>query len=108
MLTAIDPWFLRHRSSGRDRSKEARSGLPTRTDDAATPCRHSSSWLLSDAQLADLSGKSPIEAVRACARSTGHGRPTSLVDTCAAEFEAYTPYYYSTYEHEDEVRDRAE
>ena len=25
-----------------------------------------------------------------------------LVDTCAAEFEAYTPYYYSTYEHEDE------
>jgi carbamoyl-phosphate synthase large subunit len=27
-----------------------------------------------------------------------------LVDTCAAEFEAYTPYYYSTYEQEDEVR----
>ena len=27
-----------------------------------------------------------------------------LVDTCAAEFEAYTPYYYSTYEKEDEVK----
>jgi carbamoyl-phosphate synthase large subunit len=27
-----------------------------------------------------------------------------LVDTCAAEFEAYTPYYYSTYEREDEAR----
>ena len=30
-----------------------------------------------------------------------------LVDTCAAEFEAYTPYYYSTYELEDEVADDA-
>ncbi len=28
------------------------------------------------------------------------------VDTCAAEFEAYTPYYYSTYEDEDEVPDK--
>ncbi len=36
----------------------------------------------------------------------GHGiRPVyKLVDTCAAEFEAYTPYYYSTYETEDEAR----
>jgi len=31
-------------------------------------------------------------------------RPLKLVDTCAAEFEAYTPYYYSTYEEDDEVR----
>ena len=31
-----------------------------------------------------------------------------LVDTCAAEFEAYTPYYYSTYDNSvDEVRDSA-
>jgi carbamoyl-phosphate synthase large subunit len=29
--------------------------------------------------------------------------PFKAVDTCAAEFEAYTPYYYSTYEDEDEV-----
>ena len=44
-------------------------------------------------------------------KKSGHGRRNKgiksvfkLVDTCAAEFEAYTPYYYSTYELEDESR----
>jgi len=38
-------------------------------------------------------------------RKTGGVEPVyKLVDTCAAEFEAYTPYYYSTYEQENEIR----
>jgi carbamoyl-phosphate synthase large subunit len=46
----------------------------------------------------------PLEAV-VRRRESRHIHPTyKMVDTCAAEFEAYTPYYYSTYGDEDEVR----
>ena len=56
----------------------------------------------SDRQLA-CATKSDADAVRKRRLKLGI-RPTyKLVDTCAAEFEAYTPYYYSTYEEEDEV-----
>jgi carbamoyl-phosphate synthase large subunit len=41
--------------------------------------------------------------VRARRKELGVLPTYKLVDTCAAEFEAYTPYYYSTYEVEDEV-----
>jgi carbamoyl-phosphate synthase large subunit len=50
-----------------------------------------------------MSGSRARDRARAARRSDI--RPAyKMVDTCAAEFEAYTPYYYSTYEHEDEVR----
>jgi carbamoyl-phosphate synthase large subunit len=58
----------------------------------------------SDRQIAHLTGMSE-EAV--CAERRQHGLMPSyrLVDTCAAEFEAYTPYYYSTYDRgDDEIR----
>ena len=58
----------------------------------------------SDRQIAHLTGKTEDE-VRAFRKKIGLVPSYRLVDTCAAEFEAYTPYYYSTYDRgDDEVR----
>ncbi len=58
----------------------------------------------SDRQIANLTGKSEDE-IRALRKKLGLVPSYRLVDTCAAEFEAYTPYYYSTYDRgDDEVR----
>lgn len=58
----------------------------------------------SDRQIAHLTGRTEDE-VRAERKRLGLVPSYRLVDTCAAEFEAYTPYYYSTYDRgDDEVR----
>jgi carbamoyl-phosphate synthase large subunit len=58
----------------------------------------------SDRQIANLTGQTE-DAVRAERKRLGIVPSYRLVDTCAAEFEAYTPYYYSTYDRgDDEVR----
>jgi carbamoyl-phosphate synthase large subunit len=58
----------------------------------------------SDRQIAHLT-KTTEDAVRARRKEMGLVPSYRLVDTCAAEFEAYTPYYYSTYDRgDDEVR----
>src|SRR3989454_3260863 len=58
----------------------------------------------SDRQIAHLTGQSE-DAVRAERKRLGLVPSYRLVDTCAAEFEAYTPYYYSTYDRgDDEIR----
>jgi len=57
----------------------------------------------SDRQLAHLWGVGEME-VRRHREQNGIRAVYKLVDTCAAEFEAVTPYYYSTYEEEDEAR----
>jgi carbamoyl-phosphate synthase large subunit len=58
----------------------------------------------SDRQIAHLTGRTE-DAVRAERKKLGLVPSFRLVDTCAAEFEAYTPYYYSTYDRgDDEVR----
>ncbi len=58
----------------------------------------------SDRQIANLTGRTEAD-IRALRKSLGLVPSFRLVDTCAAEFEAYTPYYYSTYDRgDDEVR----
>jgi carbamoyl-phosphate synthase large subunit len=57
----------------------------------------------SDVQIADLLNFDEL-SVRRFRKMQGIEATFKLVDTCAAEFEAYTPYYYSTYELEDEAR----
>jgi carbamoyl-phosphate synthase large subunit len=58
----------------------------------------------SDRQIAHLTGQTE-DAVRAERKRLGLVPSYRLVDTCAAEFEAYTPYYYSTYDRgDDEVK----
>jgi carbamoyl-phosphate synthase large subunit len=61
---------------------------------------------LSDARIADiyrLNAKGGAEKVRELRKKHGIDPVYKLVDTCAAEFESYTPYMYSTYEEEDEA-----
>jgi len=58
----------------------------------------------SDRQIAHLTGKTEDD-IRAARKQLGLVPSYRLVDTCAAEFEAYTPYYYSTYDRgDDEVK----
>ncbi|MFW6132894.1 MAG: carbamoyl-phosphate synthase large subunit [Planctomycetota bacterium] len=95
-LTWIDPWFLAHIKQLVDFEDELTA---VHALEAAPPAllRKAKQWGYSDIQLARVWRTTP-EAVR-LRRQELNIRPVyKLVDTCAAEFEAYTPYYYSTYE----------
>ncbi|HIB53349.1 MAG TPA: carbamoyl-phosphate synthase large subunit, partial [Nitrospirales bacterium] len=98
--TKIDRWFLRHM---RDIVVEEKSLKWANPNDPAV-LRRAKEFGFSDIQLAHLFGKTASE-VRELRKEHGVIPTYKLVDTCAAEFEAYTPYYYSTYSDEDEVRD---
>jgi carbamoyl-phosphate synthase large subunit len=93
-LTKIDRWFLRNIAD-----------LVTETGCLKTKTFSRAKKLgFSDRQLAVARGTSE-ETIRSN-RKAEHVAPTyRLVDTCAAEFEAYTPYYYSTYGDENERRE---
>ena len=96
-LTGIDPWFLR----GLGKIVAEEQGCPTELE--AVPWRRMKRHGFSDRQIAHLT--SSTEAAVREAREAAGVQPTyRLVDTCAAEFEAYTPYFYSTYGEEDETR----
>ncbi len=99
-ITHIDPWFLRRIAD----IVAAERVIAGRSLDAisADELRDAKRIGLSDAQIAHLTGTTEA-AVRAVRKAVGV-RPTfKSVDTCAAEFEAFTPYYYKTYEDDDEV-----
>ncbi len=100
--TGIDPWFLHQMKRITDTEAEWRE-LPSLA--AITPQRlwRAKRLGISDARLGALVGATEAD-VRALRLGLGM-RPTyKAVDTCAAEFEAQTPYFYSTYEEEDESR----
>jgi carbamoyl-phosphate synthase large subunit len=103
-LTYIDPWFLKHILEIVEVEKAiAQSASGPGFLENEEQLRIAKSWGFSDKRLAQLTGTDE-EAVR-CKRLQHGIKPVyKLVDTCAAEFEAYTPYYYSTYETEDEAR----
>ncbi len=61
----------------------------------------------SDRQIAHLTRRTE-DAVRAERKAAGLVPSYRLVDTCAAEFEAYTPYYYSTYDRGDDEIDASD
>jgi len=101
-LTGIDPWFLHNIKDIIDCEQqiiEAGQGGPLAPDMMWKAKR----WGFSDPQLAELTGSTAAK-IRAERKEQGACAAFKLVDTCAAEFEAYTPYYYSTYEREDESR----
>ncbi len=100
-VTDIDPWFLRNIEQLVKLEGEIRS--ISRLDEA-TPelLRRAKQNGFSDAQLAFWWDCSQME-VRQQRKAYGIEATFKQVDTCAAEFEAYTPYYYSTYEQEDET-----
>ena len=96
-LTGIDPWFLQ----GLAKITAEEQGCPA--DLASVAWRRMKRHGFSDRQIAHLTG-SPEAEVRAARKNAGVEPTYRLVDTCAAEFEAYTPYFYSTYGEEDETR----
>jgi carbamoyl-phosphate synthase large subunit len=100
-LTHIDPWFLDQLAEIVEVENELRAMGDLHRLDRATMKRVKQMGF-SDKQIATICGSSDVE-VRAYRKSLGVITTYKSVDTCAAEFEAYTPYYYSTYEDEDEV-----
>jgi carbamoyl-phosphate synthase large subunit len=116
-LTHIDPWFLYNIKEIMELEKELRryqaglrtmdiwSGI-TALQDWHMPqelLRRAKEYGFSDCQMAHILGFDEQE-IRQYRKEQGIEAVFKLVDTCAAEFEAHTPYYYSTYEEEDESR----
>ena len=98
--TLIDPWFL----SQIELITEAARGIAGTSLDrlSRSELRHLKRLGFSDPQLADLLGCTEAEVFD---RRVAEGIVTTFktVDTCAAEFEAFTPYHFGTFEEEDEV-----
>jgi len=93
-LTSIDRWFLEQMKDVASLEAEvAQAG----TDAAALVMRQAKRFGISDTQLAKTWGISELE-VRSRRKELGVGAVFSRVDTCAAEFESFTPYLYSCYE----------
>ncbi|HOW69600.1 MAG TPA: carbamoyl-phosphate synthase large subunit [Phycisphaerae bacterium] len=90
---------------------EATDAFPERPDGLGETCErlaegviHAKRWGYSNVQLATALGVSP-DRVRSFCRWCGAQPVYKLVDTCAAEFEAYTPYYYSSTENPPGTRE---
>ena len=99
-MTGIDPWFIHQIAQIVDLEQQIQTAGATLSD---AHLKRAKEWGFSDIQLAHLTGVTELDIKK---RRTALGlRPVyKLVDTCAAEFKAATPYYYSTYELENEAR----
>jgi carbamoyl-phosphate synthase large subunit len=96
-VTAFDPWFVDQMAQVAEAEERLRADGPS-----AEGGRLAKRLGLSDRRLAALWGSSEEEVRRL--RGRWGVEPTfKTVDTCAAEFDAVTPYFYSTYEEEDEA-----
>ncbi len=98
-LTKIDRWFLAHLSQIVEEEKLLTSAL-----ESPDSLRRAKKLGFSDRQFAAASGRTEKQ-IRSLRNETNTVPTYRLVDTCAAEFEAYTPYYYSTYGVENERRE---
>ena len=95
-LTKIDPWFLRHLREIIDEDEGARADGAAGLEDPVKLERRKRMGF-SDRRLMKLAGTTE-EAVRQARHRHGIRPVFKRVDTCAAEFDAQTPYLYSTYE----------
>ncbi len=106
-VTGIDPWFL----SAMAEVTDARMALDLQVTLGVTvgdldrrAWRRLKQYGFSDQQLAYLFGDPvTVEDIRRARTALGVGVTYKTVDTCGAEFEAHTPYHYSTTEDEDEI-----
>ncbi|MCZ2343743.1 MAG: carbamoyl-phosphate synthase large subunit [Bacteroidales bacterium] len=95
-ITRIDPWFLRNMEELVRMEDEFRAAGPLARITPEIMLRAKQNGFV-DKQLSNLWEASESE-VRATRKAMGVTAVFKSVDTCAAEFEAHTPYYYSTYE----------
>ncbi len=100
-VTRIDPWFIREIDAiiALEKSLNGRQVASL----SAAEWKQAKREGLSDLRLAELTGCDEY-AVRSARQAAGVKPVFKRVDTCAAEFEAHTPYLYSTYEDECEAR----
>src|SRR6476646_9370485 len=103
-MTGMDPWFLYQLKEINDMQLEVEKhpmeSVPTEV------LRNAKRFGFSDGRLAGtwrLSGKGDQEKIRHLRKKHKVQPVYKRVDTCAAEFESFTPYLYSTYEDEDEA-----
>src|SRR5215207_4734129 len=101
--TKIDPWFLDQLQLLNEISGEIRQAGALTADMLQRAKRHG----FSDEQIVALTHNSEA-VVRGVRQALGIRPVYKTVDTCAAEFAAYTPYHYSAYDEEDEVAPRTE
>ena len=100
-FTAIDPWFLKQiRGIVEIEEELASAGLLNLSEDLLRRAKEAG---FSDKQIAHLCA-TKIRNIKQLRQQYGIETVFRLVDTCAAEFEAFTPYYYSTYGVESELR----
>jgi carbamoyl-phosphate synthase large subunit len=97
----IDPWFLNQITELNAAARVI--AIPGDLNDEVL--RNAKQLGFSDKQIADLRGISESD-VRAARANLNVHAIYKTVDTCAAEFEAFTPYHYSSYEEETEVKSR--
>ena len=105
--TSIDPWFIRQLAAIVSEEQKLRDvgrepGFFENREELREALKKAKASGFSDRQLAGMWGK-PEKEIAAMRRELGALPVYYLVDTCAAEFEAYTPYFYSTYETGDEM-----
>ncbi len=117
-LSKIDPWFIDQISQIFELEQELCKEIETSGTLSVASMRKAKEYGFSDPQLAELMS-GPLDErvaldpkaqqvmseldIRTMRKKMGIIATFKSVDTCAAEFEAYTPYYYSTYETEDEA-----
>ena len=103
-LTGIDPWFIENMKDiielENELIKNKDKGVTGIDEELLLKAKQ---YGFGDKQLAEFLDSDEFD-VRKERLARGIKATFKLVDTCAAEFEAYTPYYYSTYEDEDEAR----
>lgn len=100
-ITAIDPWFLDQLHQIVEMENQLRQ-IGSLSQLQVEQMRRAKQAGFSDRQLATMLASDDQE-VRSWRIARGIRATYKSVDTCAAEFEAYTPYYYSSYETEDET-----
>ena len=99
-LSKIDPWFLRQLREIHEMEMALKKQSLATIEVAAL--RRAKQFGFSDAQLAHIL-KTDFDTMRTHRKKAGVLTTYRLVDTCAAEFEAFTPYYYSSYGDENEI-----
>jgi carbamoyl-phosphate synthase large subunit len=103
-MTSMDPWFLHQIKQITDEIKAV--GEKKISEITADELRFAKRMGISDERLAaswGLTGGEGTAEVRALRKKLGVMPVFKLVDTCAAEFESFTPYLYSCYDEEDEA-----
>lgn len=100
LLTGVDAWFTRALNRIVQMERQLRDSEVL----SAHLLRTAKRLGLSDEDIAEFSGINLAEQVRERRKQLGIVPVYKMVDTCAGEFEASTPYFYSTYEEENEAK----